>query len=1057
MNDYRRILLSTLSIKFLGALVIFSYFVFIDRPTFDGNKGFWHAGNPDWMTFAWVMILLGVVGALVVGYYGRSLRAWESRLSQGEPAGHVPDQVRRWAATYPLIVALVSLVTWTVAGLFYARGGLAMLAPFGLGIIGHSTEVFWRGFIGLAVLGGLAAYTMVSLAVDKIWGRPRFIFALVLINLVAWTGAAWFFHRRGMMSPPPETFWRTFIGIAVIGGLTTSAMVFLTVDNIWRRHLSLFFPTGGLDQLKVPRALVGYRLVITSLLTGLIPLLTLGAAALSGTDNLQLVILFIVAVGLGSNILLSVLTARSLLQPLRYLTEAMRQFGHGHLRLDIPQVSNDELGDLTYHFKAQIQENARLLEEIQAYSRELEEKNAALSQLDRLKDEFLANTSHELRTPLNGIIGLAESLADGATGPLLEQTRLNLSMIVSSGKRLTSLVNDILDFSKLKHAELELQIKPVDIRQITEVVLALSKPLVAEKSLVLKNEIGEGISPVAGDENRLQQIMHNLVGNAIKFTSQGTVTVSAMEQDGMVAVTVSDTGLGIPADKFDDIFKSFEQIDASIVRTYGGTGLGLSITKQLVELHGGAIWVESEAGQGSHFTFTIPISHEELKPTPDISQQVAKVQAEVEPPSIEPILTPVIREDFTILVVDDEPVNRQVLVNHLSLQNYAVIQATNGLEALQVIREGPRPDLVLLDIMMPQMSGYEACQELRQIYPANELPVVILTAKNQVTDLVQGFQTGANDYLAKPFSKNELLARVRTHLSLANINRASDRFVPREFLKFLQKESIVEINLGDQTQQDMTVLFSDIRSFTTLSEQMTPQENFNFINAYLSRVSPIIREHSGFIDKYIGDAIMALFSAPPDNAIQAAIKMQQAVARYNIQRQEQGYQPISIGVGLHTGSVMLGTVGEAKRMEGTVISDTVNLASRLEGLTKMYGALTLVSEHTLFSLDQPTQYTFRFLDKVKVKGKKEPVAVFEIFDGHPDDIVALKLETQPDFEKGLLHYHSQEFTEAIGCFNQVLALDPRDKAAQLYLRRANNFIEYGVPVDWEGVEALTEK
>ncbi|NJN67571.1 MAG: AAA family ATPase [Chloroflexaceae bacterium] len=305
-------------------------------------------------------------------------------------------------------------------------------------------------------------------------------------------------------------------------------------------------------------------------------------------------------------------------------------------------------------------------------------------------------------------------------------------------------------------------------------------------------------------------------------------------------------------------------------------------------------------------------------------------------------------------------------------------------------------------------------------------------------------------------------ARLYTNLEAAlnhqvALTSAYSRFVPREILQFLGKESIIQVNLGDQIQQDMTVLFSDIRDFTALSEQMTPQENFNFINAYLGRVSPIIRDHRGYIDKYIGDAIMALFPEQPDDAIQAAIAMQQEVAVYNQHRANSGYQPISIGIGLHTGNVMLGTVGEAQRMEGTVISDTVNLASRLEGLTKVYGVSILVSERMLFSLHRPNRYTFYFLDQVKVKGKREPVSVFEILDGSPAEVLERKLKTRSDFEHGLFHYHGQEFHEAIQSFKRVLMVDPDDRAAQLYLQRATNFIEYGVPVDWEGVAALTEK
>lgn len=301
------------------------------------------------------------------------------------------------------------------------------------------------------------------------------------------------------------------------------------------------------------------------------------------------------------------------------------------------------------------------------------------------------------------------------------------------------------------------------------------------------------------------------------------------------------------------------------------------------------------------------------------------------------------------------------------------------------------------------------------------------------------------------------IQNARFYAQQLELTKAYSRFVPRQILNFLNKESILDVKLGDQIQQDMTVLFSDIRSFTTLSEQLTPQENFKFINSYLGRVSPIIRKHNGFIDKFIGDAIMALFPESPTDALKGAIAMHKEVIIYNGHRANSGYAPISIGAGLHTGNVMLGTVGEEERMEGTVISDTVNLAARLEGLTKMYGAATVISEQTLFQVDNLTDYQFRFLDKVKVKGKKEPVAVFEILDGNSEAIIDRKLKTQHDFEKGLLHYHSREFEVAQDCFQNVMNINPDDKAAQLYLRRIKHNIEYGVPVDWEGIEALTEK
>lgn len=680
-----------------------------------------------------------------------------------------------------------------------------------------------------------------------------------------------------------------------------------------------------------------------------------------------------------------------------------------------------------------------------------------LKKTDKLKDEFLANTSHELRTPLNGIIGLASSLIDGATGPLPEATVINLDMIVSSGRRLTSLVNDILDSAKLRHQEFELQYDAVDMCALVDLIVTLSQPLVATKAVVLLNQVSPHVPLVQADENRMQQVLHNLIGNAIKFTEVGKIEVSATVVDNLVMITIADTGIGIPADKFDRIFQSFEQGDGSTARQYGGTGLGLSISKQLVERHGGKIWVESEVGQGSRFTFSLPLSEKKrVKPTERkqrtrSSTMLPTIQSENRSPQPSPLPRPEPNQNsysnssvlvslsqnanYNILIVDDEPINLQVLSNYLMLEQYSITQANNGIHALEILESGHQFDLVILDVMMPNMSGYEVCYKLREIYPATDLPVLLLTAKNQVSDLVTGFEAGANDYLTKPFSKDELLTRIRTHLRLSQLNVAYKRFVPHEFLQLLGRDTILDVKLGDQVQQDLTILFSDIRSFTTLSESMTPQENFNFINAYLSRVSPIIRQHGGFIDKYIGDAIMALFPSEANNAIQATIAMQQEVSHYNEFLKAQGDDPISIGVGIHTGGVMLGTVGETERMDGTVISDAVNLSARLEGLTKIYGAAIVISDKTLFGVTQPNQYNFRFLDSVVVKGKKAPVSVFEIFDGYTQPMIDLKLETRPDFERGLLHYHSQEFAEARPYFENVLQVDPDDKAAQIYLSR----------------------
>ena len=443
---------------------------------------------------------------------------------------------------------------------------------------------------------------------------------------------------------------------------------------------------------------------------------------------------------LGVAIAIGILTSRSITRPILQLNQASFAIASGQLDQNVEVKGINELEKLANSFNS-------MAGQLQQSFEKLEQQNEELKRLDKLKNEFLANTSHELRTPLNGIIGIAESLIDGATGELTQTTQTNLQLIISSGRRLANLVNDILDFSKLRHKNLELQLKPVDIRAITNLVLILSQPSAKSQNLQLINAIPTDLPPAEADENRLQQILYNLVGNAIKFTPSGTVEVSAKvvnghqslvispkrlsNDKGQIAITISDTGIGIPSDKFDSIFESFEQAEGSTARVYGGTGLGLAVTKQLVELHGGEISVNSKVGEGSQFTFILPISQSQVASTPEIP--VISDNINLELIASKNLQSQIAHgKEFKVLIVDDEPVNRQVLVNNLSLYDYTLSEASNGQEALEIIENGFIPDIILLDIMMPQMTGYEVCKQIRLRYRAHELPIVMLTAKNQV-------------------------------------------------------------------------------------------------------------------------------------------------------------------------------------------------------------------------------------------------------------------------------------------------------------------------------------
>ena len=294
--------------------------------------------------------------------------------------------------------------------------------------------------------------------------------------------------------------------------------------------------------------------------------------------------------------------------------------------------------------------------------------------------------------------------------------------------------------------------------------------------------------------------------------------------------------------------------------------------------------------------------------------------------------------------------------------------------------------------------------------------------------------------------------------ALELINTASRRFVPLEFLQLLDKENIVDVSLGNHIEMSMTVLFSDIRSFTTLSESMTPKENFLFLNSYLENIGPVIREYKGFIDKYIGDGIMALFAGCADDAVAGSIGMLRKLTEYNQGRIKAGYVPIKIGIGLNTGDLMLGTIGENFRMEGTVISDAVNLAARVEGMTKIYGTHILISGHTYANLDRPLRYPIRELDRVRVMGKSEPVTIFEVLDGDTDDpVLQAKLKMQEPFEEAVALYRRKQFDLAIAIMAQVLIQCPEDRAAGLYIKRCQHFLENGVDKHWTDVTDMDIK
>lgn len=293
--------------------------------------------------------------------------------------------------------------------------------------------------------------------------------------------------------------------------------------------------------------------------------------------------------------------------------------------------------------------------------------------------------------------------------------------------------------------------------------------------------------------------------------------------------------------------------------------------------------------------------------------------------------------------------------------------------------------------------------------------------------------------------------------AILRIHEITKKFVPSEFIRSLGKDVLTEVKLGDLAERVVTVLFSDIRDYTSISEKMTPEENFRFVSSFNETMGPIIREHDGFIMQYLGDAIMAIFTGSSEEALRAAIDMQVALRDFNAKSVERGIPSIRIGIGLHTGPLIMGITGDEHRLDATTISDAVNTAARIESLTKYYKAGLLVSSDTLDAIAGKDGYVMRHLGLVQVKGKSTTVSIFECCDGYADDMLENRKRSMDRFEKGMLQYQQGAFESAMQTFSEVLAIDPQDMTAQLFRHKAETLLARGVPENWNGVEEMMVK
>ncbi|MGD1715068.1 response regulator [Dapis sp. BLCC M172] len=462
-------------------------------------------------------------------------------------------------------------------------------------------------------------------------------------------------------------------------------------------------------------------------------------------------------------------------------------------------------------------------------------------------------------------------------------------------------------------------------------------------------------------------------------------------------------------------------------------------------------------------------------------------------------------KQLCILVVDDEQNNLILLEELLALEGYTTISANNGKQALQVASQSP-PDLILLDVMMPEIDGFEVCQSLRQNEKLKTIPIIFLTALDDEKSKLKGLESMGDDYITKPFNTRLLLAKVANILQLNQIRSQANKsensqkldtqsnlqlsaalrinqllsdkfrlFVPEQFLSRIAPEGLNSIQLGDGTEEELTVLFCDIRGFTAIAESQNARDTFKWLNSFFQRMSVCISANQGFIDKFLGDAIMAVFDkyeCHSFNALKAAVMMQESLQDFNVNYQKYNLkEPLNIGIGIHTGIAVIGTLGSEKRMDSTVIGDVVNTASRLESLTKTYGCSIIVSEQVISEVeicqnnsqtakpietkhnslnsqenfcnqiqnnqDNPPNYCdkiyYRWIDKVTLRGKQKAVNIYELLGTENNIIEPEKITTLLLFNKGIKGWKFGKYAAALEYFQQVKRLNSIDNIAGLYM------------------------
>ena len=503
----------------------------------------------------------------------------------------------------------------------------------------------------------------------------------------------------------------------------------------------------------------------------------------------------VAAVGIG--LVFSTVLAQSVAVRVRDLVDSMKRVQAGDLSARLTPTGNDEIDIVTRQFNEMVSQldrndhtirdlNANLEKKVKQRTRQLSKKKRELQvsfrqlqEHDRLKTQFFSNVSHELRTPLTMILAPIEELLSKRKQQLNGDAGYMLEVALVNGRRLLDLINRLLEFSKLEAGHAQVNAAPVDLNSMVQELAASARPLAAQRQIELAVQLDDNLPTIGADIDKMDSVITNLLSNALKFTpAGGTVEIRTGSDDSRVYLYVKDSGIGIAPEDHARVFERFVQLDGSTARKYSGTGLGLSLVKEIVELHGGKIQIDSEVGKGATFWFWLPIT----APPSEVARQVSAMARSCrfadlvtcennEEESVQEIAAAP-EGAPTILVADDTPEMRRLLVSVLA-DEYHVVTAEDGEQGTQLAHQ-IMPDIILSDVMMPVTDGYEFCRRMKDDPLTARIPFILLTAKADRSMKIEGLDIGADDYLVKPFDAEELRARVRSLLRLRALDRKLD-------------------------------------------------------------------------------------------------------------------------------------------------------------------------------------------------------------------------------------------------------------------------------------------